>query len=53
MAADWRIGIHSLSLYANNVANSRQYAGGHVSFGEPRYYVLPPLSVFLLIRLGM
>jgi iron complex outermembrane receptor protein len=50
---DWNRGAHGLSLYVNNVANSRRYASGHVSGGEARYYVLPPLNAFLLARIGM
>jgi len=53
VSADWSRGSRGASLWVNNVANSRRYAGGHVSFGEARYYVLPPLSVFLLARIGM
>jgi iron complex outermembrane receptor protein len=53
VSGDWTRGRNSLSLYVNNAANSRRYASGHVSFGEARYYVLPPLSVFLLARIGM
>jgi iron complex outermembrane receptor protein len=51
--ADWNRGAHGLSLHVNNLANSRRYASGHVSFGEARYYVLPPLNAFLLMRIGM
>lgn len=53
LSADWRLGSHGLALYVNNATNSRRYASGHVSFGEARYYVLPPLNVFLLARIGM
>ena len=52
-ALDWTRRNHGVSLYVNNVANSRAYASGHVSVGEPRYYVLPPLNFFLLARVGM
>ena len=50
---DWSQGPRGLSLYVNNAANARRYGSGHVSGGEPRYYVLPPLNVFLLARVGM
>jgi iron complex outermembrane receptor protein len=52
LSADWKSGAHGLALYVNNATNSRRYASGHVSFGEARYYVLPPLNVFLLARIG-
>jgi iron complex outermembrane recepter protein len=50
---DWNRGPHGLSLYVNNLANTQRYASGHVSSGEARYYVLPPLNVFLLARVGL
>src|SRR5438270_10703696 len=50
---DWNQGPRGLSLYVNNATNARQYGSGHVSGGEPRYYVLPPVNVFLLARVGM
>jgi iron complex outermembrane receptor protein len=53
VSMDWTRNTNSLSLYVNNVANSRRYASGHVSSGEARYYVLPPLNVFLMARIGM
>jgi iron complex outermembrane recepter protein len=53
LSADWTRGIHGISLYVNNATNSRRFASGHVSFGEARYYVLPPRNVFLLARVGM
>jgi iron complex outermembrane recepter protein len=53
LSADWKRGDHGLTLYVNNATNSRRFASGHVSFGEARYYVLPPFNVFLLARIGM
>jgi iron complex outermembrane receptor protein len=50
---EWAWGSRGVSLHINNVGNARGYGGGHVSFGEARYYVLPPLNVFLLARLAM
>lgn len=50
---DWTRGARGISLHVNNLGNARGYGGGHVSAGEPRYYVLPPLSVFLLARVGL
>jgi len=52
VAAHWMAGGRGVSLYVNNVANSRRFAGGHVSGGEARYYVLPPLNAQLLVRLS-
>lgn len=51
--ADWTFGVHGVSLHVNNVANSRRFASGHVSGGEARYYVLPPLNAFLIVRIGL
>ena len=50
-SAHWSRGGRGVSLHVNNGFNSRRFAGGHVSGGEARYYVLPPLSAQLLIRL--
>jgi iron complex outermembrane receptor protein len=50
--ADWSQGSRGVTLHVNNATNQRGFAGGHVSFGEARYYVLPPLNLFLLARLG-
>ncbi|HYC52374.1 MAG TPA: TonB-dependent receptor, partial [Gemmatimonadaceae bacterium] len=46
-SAEWTVGSHALSLHMNNVTDTDRFGGGHVSFGEARYYVLPPRSVFL------
>ena len=40
------------TLHVNNVTNNRGFAGGHVSGTDARYYVLPPLNVFLLVTVG-
>jgi iron complex outermembrane recepter protein len=40
------------TLHVNNATNHRGFASGHVSFGEARYYVLPPLNAFLLVTLS-
>lgn len=53
LSADWTQGLSGFSLHVNNAANSRRFASGHVSLGEARYYVLPPLNVFILARVGM
>jgi hypothetical protein len=52
-AAEWRRGAHGVSLHLNNVTNTRGFASGHVSFGEARYYVLPPRNVFLITKIGL
>jgi iron complex outermembrane recepter protein len=50
--ADWSRGATGVTLHVNNATNQKGFAGGHVSFGEARYYVLPPLNLFLLARFG-
>ena len=52
MSAEWRLGRVTTVVHMNNVADRRAYSSGHVSFGEARYYVLPPRNVFLIARLG-
>jgi iron complex outermembrane recepter protein len=52
VAAHWTSGGRGLSLHVNNVGDVRRFGSGHVAFGEARYYVLPPRSVFLVARLG-
>ena len=51
VSAHWSNRGRGVSLYVNNTLDSRRFAGGHVSGGEARYYVLPPLNAQLLIRL--
>jgi iron complex outermembrane receptor protein len=52
VTTEWTRGSHGVSLHINNIGNTRGYGGGHVSFGEARYYVLPPVNVFLLAKLA-
>lgn len=52
VAAHWTRGTTRISLFVNNAGNSRRFASGHVSFGEARYYILPPRNVHLLVRLA-
>jgi iron complex outermembrane receptor protein len=52
-AVEWKRGGRGVSLYVNNVTDAREYASGHVAYGEARYYVLPPLNAFILVRLGL
>lgn len=52
LSGHWSHRGRGVSLYVNNALNARRFAGGHVSAGEARYYVLPPLNAQLLIRLA-
>jgi len=52
-SAEWSRGDHGIALHLNNAGNSTGFASGHVSFGEARYYVLPPRNVFLIARVGL
>ncbi|HJQ19609.1 MAG TPA: TonB-dependent receptor, partial [Gemmatimonadaceae bacterium] len=49
---DWTRGTRGVSLFVNNLTNTHRFGSGHVAFGEARYYVLPPINAFLLVRLG-
>ena len=49
---EWRRGARGVTLYVNNLTNAASYGSGHVAFGEPRYYVLPPRNAFILARFG-
>lgn len=49
---DWKRGARSVTLFANNLTNTKRFGSGHVAFGEARYYVLPPINFFVLARLG-
>ena len=53
LAAEWTRGPYGLTLHVNNVTNTDRFAGGHVSFGEARFYVLPPRNAFLLARVTL
>ena len=50
----WRFssGRHALELRGNNLTNSKRYGSGYGSGDTPYYYVLPPRSVFVTLRLG-
>jgi len=48
----WHRGGRELSLHVNNLFNSHSFGSGHLSGGEARYYVLPPLNLFLMAQLG-
>jgi iron complex outermembrane receptor protein len=52
LSLHWQRDARGLTLHLNNVSNSTRFASGHVSFGEARYYVLPPRNVVLIARLG-
>ena len=51
-AVRWQRGGRGLSLHVNNLFNSRAFGSGHLSGGEARYYVLPPLNMFLMAQIG-
>ena len=51
LSAHWSSRGRGLSLYVNNALNSRRFASGHVSGGEARYYVLPPVNAMVIVRL--
>lgn len=53
LTAHWNNRGRGVSLHVNNALNARRFASGHVSVGEARYYVLPPLNAMLLLRLGL
>lgn len=53
VALAWSRGTFGLALHLNNVTNTDRFAGGHVSFGEARFYVLPPRSAFLIAKLAL
>lgn len=53
VAVEWSRGTYGLALHVNNVTNTDRFAGGHVSFGEARFYVLPPRNAFLLAKLAL
>ena len=50
----WRFssGRHALELRGNNLTNSKRYGSGYGSGDTPYYYVLPPRSVFVTLKLG-
>jgi iron complex outermembrane receptor protein len=50
-AADWKIRSHVVSLHVNNATNAKAFASGHVSGGEARYYVMPPINLYLTAKL--
>jgi iron complex outermembrane receptor protein len=49
---DWNSGTRGVSLFVNNATNTQRFGSGHVAFGEARYYVLPPINAFVMVRLG-
>lgn len=49
--ASFRAGRYELVAYVNNLGNSRGYSTGNVSSsGTPRYFVLAPTNVHLMVR---
>ena len=53
LSGQWRLGRGDLVLHVNNAFSSKRYGGGHVAFGEQRYYVLQPANIHLIARLRM
>ena len=53
LGASWERGATGIALHVNNATNARRFGSGHVSFGEARYYVLPPRNLFLTARVGL
>ncbi len=51
-AATWRIGHNELAIRANNLTNSRKYGSGYASGGVSYYYVVPPRSVFVTLKVA-
>lgn len=45
------MGRAEASLHLNNALNTNAFAGGHVAFGAPLYYVVPPRNLFGQLRL--
>ena len=52
-SAEVQVKRHVLALQLRNVTNADAYGGGHVAGGEARYFVVQPLSIFLVARLLM
>jgi outer membrane receptor protein involved in Fe transport len=49
--ASWSIGPYSLTVFGFNLNDSRGYSTGNVSSGgAPRYFVLAPPSVQVILR---
>ncbi|HET9453378.1 MAG TPA: TonB-dependent receptor [Gemmatimonadaceae bacterium] len=47
----WRFGRYEASLFGGNLGDSRGYSTGNVSSsGTPRYFVLAPRNVHLMVR---
>ena len=53
LSADWQRGRYGVTAYLNNATDSERYGGGHVAFGEARYYVLQPVNLHVLARIRM
>jgi iron complex outermembrane recepter protein len=49
--ASWRFAAYELVAFVNNLGDSRGYSSGNVSSsGDPRYFVLAPRNVHLMLR---
>jgi iron complex outermembrane recepter protein len=51
LVARWRAGRADVTMHLNNATDTRRFGGGHVAFGEARYYVLPPRNLLVQLRL--
>ncbi|MGI8510270.1 MAG: TonB-dependent receptor [Gemmatimonadaceae bacterium] len=49
----WRIGRNELLVRGNNLTNSKKYGSGYASDGVSYYFVLPPRSLFVTVKLGI
>lgn len=45
-------GSNDVSIRGANLANSKQFASGYESVGVPNYFILPPRSVFVTVRIA-
>ena len=52
-SAAWRFGHNEILVRANNLSNSRKYGSGYASGGESNYYIIPPRSLFVTLRIGL
>ncbi|MDQ6737794.1 MAG: TonB-dependent receptor, partial [Gemmatimonadota bacterium] len=52
-SAAWRFGRNEILVRANNLSNSRKYGSGYASGGESNYYIIPPRSLFVTLRIGL
>jgi iron complex outermembrane recepter protein len=46
------LGAHDVSIRGTNLGNSQQFGSGYVLLGVPNYFILPPRSVFVTVRVA-